>query len=479
MPVPFLSQRRAPLFEALKRHIAREYAGFHFPAHGGGRGLPPSLAGGLARLDLTELPGLDDLHAPSGPIARAQELAAALYGADRTFFLVNGSTVGLQALLLAAAPPGRKVLVLRNTHRAVVGGLILSGADPVYLTPPVSAAWGFCLPPGPDEVRAVLAAHPEPAAVIWTHPDYHGLAMLTPATAAAIRGEAGRLLLVDEAHGAHLPFHPDMPAPALSLGAAAVVQSAHKLGGALTQASWLHLKGPLPEASRVARALTVLQTSSPSYLLMASLDLARRQLALSGARLVGRAVELAHALRRGLSGLDGLKVLQPVPGQADPTKVVVSTGGLGLSGYRAAAMLRREYGLQVEMAGAACLLLVVGLGARAAEVARALRAFRSLVREHRSGRRLPAAAPGLPPPAEKVLTPRESWLTPARPVAPEEAAGLIAAETVSVSPPGIPIVFPGEKLTPEVIEYILEIKARGFAVQAADPGLASIMAHCE
>lgn len=473
-----MKQHRAPLFEALKRHLAREYAGFHFPAHAGGRGLPPSLAGGLARLDLTELPGLDDLHAPSGPIARAQELAAALYGADRTFFLVNGSTVGLQALLLAGTAPGQKVLLPRNVHRAVVGGLILSGADPVYLLPPVSTDWGLFLPPAPADVNAALAAHPDLAAVIWIHPDYHGLATLTAATAAAIR-EAGLPLLVDEAHGAHLPFHPHMPSPALTLGAAAAVQSVHKLGGALTQASWLHLKGPLPDPSRVARALALLETSSPSYLLMVSLDLARRQLAVSGTRLVGRAVELAGVLRRGLAALDGVAVMKADAGQADPTKVVVATGGLGLSGYRAAAILRRKYGLQVEMAGATYLLLVVGLGTRAADVARALQAFRSLAREHRPARRTRVIGPPLPPPAEKVLTPRESWLAAAKPVAPAQAAGLVAAETISICPPGIPVVFPGEKLTPEVIEYILEIRARGFPVQAADPGLASILVHCE
>ncbi len=478
-----MNQRQAPLFGALKRYLARGHAGFHFPGHGGGRGLPRNLVDDLVRLDLTELPGLDDLHAPAGPIARAQELAAALYGADRTFFLVNGSTAGIQALLLAATAPGDKVLLPRNIHRSVIGGLILSGADPVYVTPSFSPDFGIYLPPRPADVRAALRAHRDLAAVLWTHPDYHGLATLTPEVATALR-EAGLPLLVDEAHGAHLPFHPAMPAPALALGAAAAVQSAHKLGGALTQGSWLHLRGPALAPQRVARALALLQTASPSYLLLASLDLARRQLALSGPRLVGRAVELAGRLRRGLAALEGVAVLEAGAGQADPTKVVASTRGLGLSGYRAATLLRREYGVQVELAGFGHLLFVVGLGTRAPDVARALRAFRSLVRKYgrpscRSDLRPPAPDFYFPPPAEKVLTPRESWLTPARAVALEAAAGLVAAETVNLCPPGIPIVFPGEKLTPEVLQYILEIKARGFTVQATDPGLASIMVHCE
>ncbi|MBE0465625.1 MAG: decarboxylase [Candidatus Desulforudis sp.] len=470
-------QRRAPLFEALKRHLARGCSGFHFPAHVGGRGLPLALTGELARLDLTELPGLDDLHAPTGPIARAQELAAALYGADHTFFLVNGSTAGIQALLLAATGPGQKVLLPRNIHRSVIGGLVLSGAEPVYVSPPFSREFSIPLPPEAVGVRAALAAHPDLAAVLWTHPDYHGLATLDAGVTAAVWG-AGLPLLVDEAHGAHLPFHPALPFPALGLRAAAAVQSMHKLGGALTQGSLLHLKGPQVPADRVRRALALIQTASPSYLLMASLDLARRQLAVSGPRRVGRAVELAARLRQGLAVLDGVRVLDAGPGRGDPTKVVVSTGGLGLSGYEAAAVLDRQYGVQVEMAGSAYVLLVVGLGARVQDIVRALRAFRALTRERtRSSCRSDTADFCLPPAAEKVLTPRESWLLPARALPPEQAAGLVAAETISICPPGIPIVFPGEKLTAEVIQYILEIKVRGFAVQATDPELTSIIVH--
>jgi arginine/lysine/ornithine decarboxylase len=407
-------------------------------------------------------------------------LAADLYGADRTFFLVNGSTAGIQALLLAVTHPGEKVLLPRNIHRSVVGGLVLSGADPVYVIPPFADDYGLYLPPSSADVHAALRAHPDLRAVLWTHPNYHGLTTLNPEVAALVRG-AGLPLLVDEAHGAHLPFHPAMPTPALELGAAAAVQSMHKLGGALTPAALLHLRGTALTSERVGRALALIQTASPSYLLMASLDLARRQLAVSGSRLFGRAVELAGRLRRGLASLEGVTVLDAGPGRADPTKVVVSLRGLGLSGYRAAAILRQKYGLQVEMAGFNHLLLVVGLGVRAADIVRALRAFRDVarkpVRPPASSDRLYQLGPA--PVPEKVLTPRESWLRTARAVAPEQAVGLIAAETVSFCPPGSPIVFPGEKLTSEVLQYIQEIKMCGLAVQAADPGLATIMVHAD
>ncbi len=483
-----VNQRRAPLFEALKHHVTRNYTGFHFPGHGGGAGLPRVFPAGreLFRFDLTELPGLDDLHAPAGPIARAQELAAALYGADRTFFLVNGSTAGVQALLLAATAPGEKVLLPRNAHRAVIGGLVLSGADPVYVTPPFDAEWGFFRPPRPADVRAALQAHPDLRAVLLTHPDYYGQAVVDAEMAEVLR-ETGAIFLADEAHGAHLPFHAAMPVPALRLGAAAAAQSLHKLGGALTQASLLHLKGTGLSPARVSRALALLQTSSPSYLLMASLDLARRQLAVSGGRRFGRAVDLAGRLRLGLAALDGVEVFDAGPGRADPTKVMVSTRGLGLSGHRAAAVLRDKHSVQVEAAGFGHLLFVVGLGTRAPDIARTLGAFRALAREHApsdlrrqtSGRRPPASDFHLwpAPPAPKVLTPRESWFAPARAVPVREASGLVAAETVSLCPPGIPIVFPGERLTPEVLEYTLEIRAGGVAFQAADPGLKTIMVH--
>lgn len=469
-----MDQRRAPLFEALRRHRRRAAAGLHFPAHGGGRAAPfalRALAGGILDLDLTELPGLDDLSHPTGAIARAQALAAELYGADRSFFLVNGSTVGIQALLLATLRPGQRLLLPRHVHRAVVAGLILSGADPVFLPPSAEASFGLPEAPDPEDVARALDNDPGIAAFLAVHPTYHGLAGLTAATAAAVRSR-GRPLLVDEAHGSHLPFHPDMPAPAMALGADASVQSMHKLGGALTQASLLHLAGSRVDAGRVSRALALLQTSSPSYILMASLDLARRQMALRGRRLVGRAVALAGVLRERLGAVEGVELLRAPRGTQDPTKVYFSLRRYGITGYRLVRLLHRA-GVEVEMGDAQGVLAVVALGG-GGQGPRALAAAVEEIAARHRGRKRGVEAPAPPPAGPKRMTPREAWLSPARAVPLDRAAGLVAAETVSISPPGYPLILPGEQITPEMVEYIRLQKTLGAPLAAGDVHLAAL-----
>ncbi|MDI6906985.1 MAG: hypothetical protein QMC81_05790 [Thermoanaerobacterales bacterium] len=469
-----MDQRRAPLFEALRRHRRRAVAGLHFPAHSGGRAAPSALrapAGDLLGLDLTELPGLDDLSRPSGPIARAQALAAALYGADRTFFLVNGSTAGIQALLLAALRPGQKLLLPRHIHRSVAAGLVLSGADPVFLPPSPEPAFGLPGAPDPATLARALDGDPGIAACLAVHPTYHGLAGLT-AEAAAVIHSRGLPLLVDEAHGPHLPFHPDMPPAALALGADAAVQSMHKLGGALTQASLLHMAGPRLDAGRVARTLALLQTSSPSYLLMASLDLARRQMARRGRDLVDRAVALAGVLRERLGSAEGVEVFRARSGEQDPTKVYFSLRGYGITGYRTVRLLHRT-GVEVEMGDVQGVLAVVGLGTRKEDVRRLCEEVEAIAAQRRckSGD-VPVTVP--PAAGPKRMTPREAWLAPQRTVALEETAGLVAAETVSISPPGYPLILPGEQVTPEMVEYIYEQKALGAPLAAEDVQLAAL-----
>jgi len=472
-----LDQNSAPLFEALYRYGGQEIAHLHTPGHCRGRGMPEELVSFTGRavysLDLTELPGLDDLHNPRGVIARSQELAAAAFGADHTFFLVNGTTVGIQALLLAAVGEGT-VILPRNMHRSVLGGLILSGADPVYMVPPVFPGFGFAASITPEQLRVTLAEYPEARAVMMAHPNYYGVAGDLSALVSVVH-EVDKPLLVDEAHGAHLFFHPALPPAALSAGADASAQSTHKLGGALTQASMLHLKGLRLDRERVAAALRYQQTTSPSYILMASLDLARRQLALHGRPLLERAVELAEKTRRRLAAIKDLVVLGPEhAGEAgicvfDPTRLVICVRGLGLSGYQVQEMLARCYRVQVEMADWHNVVALVSIGTAAGDCERLVQAMVGIsCREARPVGVMDFAVPELPVSCKKQVKPREAWFAPSYRVPLAKAKGRISSEMVAVYPPGIPVLCPGEEVTGEVYEYLSVVRQKGLPCQGPE-----------
>lgn len=460
-------QRRAPLYEALADYVARHPVVFHVPGHKQGRGAPPALRAALGEqglaLDLTEAPGLDDLHAPAGCIAEAQALAAAAFGAGRSHFLVGGTTAGLHALILAACRPGDTILVPRHAHRSVLGGLILAGARPHYLRPDVDPDLDLPLGVAPSELAAALGAAPGARAVLLVHPTYHGVPAALPDLIALAHGR-GLPVLVDEAHGAHFAFHPALPISALQAGADATVQSLHKTGGSLTQSSLLHLgQHSRLDPQRVQDMLRLVQSTSPSYLLLASLDLARRELALNGREQWERALATAAHARRRL----GL-VVWDVPG-ADPTRLVLDVRRWRLSGPAAAAQLWRQ-GVAVELAGQQYVLVILGPTDGPAEVERLAAALDGL--EAADGQVL---RPGPPPWPEVILTPREAFLSEQEPVALAQARGRIAAELVAPYPPGIPVLAPGERITADVITYLCRCRSAGLHLQGpADPALGTI-----
>ncbi|MBP2019398.1 arginine/lysine/ornithine decarboxylase [Symbiobacterium terraclitae] len=460
-------QRRAPLFEALQAYARKVRAPLHVPGHKMGRAAPPEWRAflgesGLA-IDQTEAPGLDDLHAPEGVIAEAQELAAAAFGAWRSYFLVGGTTAGLHALILAACEPGTAIAVPRHAHRSVLGALILAGLRPHWVRVAFDPELGLATGADRGSLQEALQGA---AAAVLVHPTYYGIAAALEAEIGLVHG-AGLPVLVDEAHGTHFAFHPDLPPSALSLGADGVVQSVHKTGGSLTQSSLCHLgRGSRLTPARVAEMLRLVQTTSPSYLLMASLDVARRALALEGRAAWERALVLAEEARRRVEAIPGLRV-RPTD---DPTKLLIDVRRRSISGFRAAEWLWDEAGVAVEAAGLTYLLAVLTPGDTMETVDTLAAALSRLP----SDEGVPALPPE-PPWPEVVMTPRAAYLGPKRAVPLEEAVGRIAAELVAPYPPGIPVVAPGERLTRDVVDYLGHAARSGWHLQGpADPRLRSI-----
>lgn len=328
-----LDQHQAPLWQALQEMAQRSQAAFYTPGHRRGRGLPgpflAELGGAVGPLDLPELPGLDDLFAPRSVIKSAQYLAAQAFGAEKTWFLVNGSTAGVIAAILATCGPGDLIIVPRNSHASVISGLILAGAKPVFVQPEYDPRLGIVYGLAPGAIATALAAFPAAKAILVVYPTYEGVCGDLGAIA-TLAHDHGIPLLVDEAHGPHFHFHPDLPISALAAGADLVVQSTHKILGSLTQSAMLHTQGNRIEQQRVSQALQMVQSTSPNYLLLASLDLARQQMALGGQEMITQVMALADHARSQLQAVSGMEMLSLNQGQApggflalDPTRITL------------------------------------------------------------------------------------------------------------------------------------------------------------
>lgn len=476
------AQSRAPLLEAMLSYARARKTSFHTPGHKHGIGIHPLYRNFTGRrmfqLDLTLLPEVDSLHHPTGVIREAQELAGKAFGADHSFFLVQGSTGGNQALLFAALGPGDTVIVPRNIHKSVIAGLALCGARPVFLHPARDRRFNLFTGVTPGQVEQALAEHPEARGVYLTRPTYHGLAADLPAIAEAVH-RSDKLLLVDEAHGPHFGFHEALPLSAMQCGADAAVQSVHKIIGGMTQASILHVRNDRLDLASVRRALTTLQTTSPSYLLMASLDAARMQMALSGRRMMIRALRLAEELRAALSRIEGLELMDPTEMEGaegmgfDATKITVRVTRLGLSGFEVARMLDEEHDVQIEYADFSNILFLVSYANSQKDLDRTIRGLTQIaaLRSHRKLRYLSERKVRLPELSETTeLTPREATFAEKRIVPLEQSEGEVAAETITPYPPGIPVLVPGERIRPEVVEYLQELAAAGTRINGySDP----------
>ncbi|MEO0828662.1 MAG: aminotransferase class I/II-fold pyridoxal phosphate-dependent enzyme [Cyanobacteria bacterium J06642_9] len=354
-----MDQQLTPLLSQILASAKRDHAAFYTPGHKQGQGASAmlrSLVGSTAlKADLPELPELDNLFAPEGVIAEAQDLAAAAFGAEQSWFLANGSTCGIEAAVLATCSPGDRILIPRNAHRSVISALVLSGAMPVYLQPAYDPDWDLVGGVDPAAIAMALETHPEIRAVLLVSPTYQGISSDLSAIADIVHAH-GIPLLIDAAHGAHFGFHPALPQSALATGADLAVQSTHKTLGALTQAAMVHIQGARIDRDRLSQALQLTQSTSPNYLLLASLDAARQQMAIAGEKLMAQTIELAIATHQKLEQIPGIKVFslpkdRQNPGfhTSDPTRLTIDVTRLGLSGFNADELLHNIYGVTAEL----------------------------------------------------------------------------------------------------------------------------------
>lgn len=470
-----LDQFQMPFLQDVKEE--ESILSFHMPGHKGDATLNPAMTALVGSLFIkTDVAvsirgNIDYLHAPQASLKEAQELAAQAYGSNHAFFLVNGSTVGNMAALWAMAGDSETVIVPRASHRSIYGGLVVSGAMPVYVEPLYHPEVGYPLATPVDRIARLLDAHPMARGVQITSPNYYGYLSDTAAIAKAAHARQ-MPLAVDEAHGPHLAFHPDLPETAVRLGADLIVQSMHKTLSALTQGALLHCNEGRIDLSRLAQALAILQTSSPSSPLLISMDAARMQMATEGKELLARTLALAEHARSEIRAIPGLwcygDELVGVGGvhAYDPTKLVIRVTDLGINGLEASDYLYNKLEIQVEFAELRhiiCSLTIADTEARVEHLLIALRVMaRELRRQPDEAQTVPEIAP--PPLPEIVLSPRQAFFARSKSVSLDRSAGHICAESIIPYPPGIPLALPGERITTDTLAYLKHILRGGFTI---------------
>ena len=493
MPLSELAQTRTPLLAAMAKYVHDGVVPFHTPGHKQGKGIHSRFEKMIGKtalaLDLAVMNELDNLHEPHGCIQEAQGLAADLYGADHSFFVVNGTTGGIHAMIMTVAGPDEKIIIPRNVHRSVSGGIILSGAVPVYMQPEIDADLGITMGITHETVECTLRRHPDAKAVLLINPTYYGVASDLRKIVELVHSY-DMPVIVDEAHGSHLLFHPDLPVQAMDAGADICAQSTHKLLGALTQCSMVHCREGRINILRLKAMLQLVQSTSPNYLLMASLDAARMQMATDGARLLARTVAKAHRLRKEINAIPGLycfgeeKEGHPGIYKIDPTKITVNVKGLQITGIEAEQILRHKYKIQAELSDMYNVLFLLTIGDSEGEVDALVHALSALATEARSRKEsvnwsFESNWGGISMP-EVVISPREALFGATRTVALAQAENRICCEIITVYPPGIPILCPGERITKEIIQQCLDCKNAGLYISgAADASLQTIQVQTD
>lgn len=471
-----MDQKITPLFDALKKHVNDKVIPFHVPGHKHGRGLPELvnyLGHRVFQMDVNGMRDLDYLNNPSGVIRESQELFADAFGASEAYMLVNGTTSGVQAMIMSCCEPGTEIILPRNAHKSTIGAIILSGAIPVYVQPEIHRTLGISMGVTVENIQKAIEEHPRARAVFLINPTYYGISSDLKSIV-QLAHQYNMAVLVDEAHGAHMYFHPDFPMTAMQAGADMSAASIHKTGGSLTQSSVLLTKSNLISPEKVKQALNLTCTCSASYLLMCSLDLARKQLALHGKELLQNILEMARWAREQLNEIPGLYAwgneLKGLPGchDFDESKLGIHVLYLGYTGYEMENVLREQYNIQMELADLHNILAVLSIGDQIQALEALISAQQELAQENkREEFKHPILCPCCP---EMIVSPREAYYSAKKSLPLEECVGEIAGEIIMAYPPGIPVILPGERMSMDIVEYIKVLTEEKCELQGtADP----------
>lgn len=461
-----LDQSKAPIYEALERFKTMRVVPFDVPGHKRGKGNPELVAflgEKCVSMDVNSMKPLDNLCHPVSVIREAEELAAEAFGAAHAYLMVGGTTSSVQSMVLTACKKGDKIILPRNVHRSVINALVLNGAVPIYVNPQLNTSLGISLGMRLCEVEKAIDENPDAVAVLVNNPTYYGIC-------SDLRGivrlahEKGMLVLADEAHGTHFYFGEDMPVSAMAAGADMAAVSMHKSGGSLTQSSIL-LTGPNINAGYARQIINLTQTTSGSYLLMSSLDISRRNLALRGKEVFKQVKALANYAREEINAIGGYWAYSRELANGDSvfefdeTKLSVHTLDIGLAGIEVYDILRDEYDIQIEFGDLGNILAYISIGDRQRDVERLVGALSEIRRRYRRSRAGLMNQEYIDP--RVVKSPQEAFYAEKEALPLEGALGRVCSEFVMAYPPGIPVVAPGERITQKIIDYIIYAKDKG------------------
>ncbi len=473
-------QNTAPIYEALENFRRRRIVPFDVPGHKRGRGNPEMtafLGERCVSVDVNSMKPLDNLCHPTSVILQAEELAAEAFGAAHAFLTVAGTTGSVQSMILSVCKRGDKIILPRNVHRSVINALVLCGAVPVYINPGVDSRLGISLGMSLPQVEKAIRENPDAVAVLVNNPTYYGICSNLPGIVAAAH-RAGMYCLADEAHGTHFYFGDGLPVSAMAAGADMSAVSMHKSGGSLTQSSLL-LTGPNVSAGYVRQIINLTQTTSGSYLLLSSLDISRRNLALRGKTVYRRVLEMAEYAREEINTIGGYYAFgkELVNGDSifdfDSTKLSVHTLDIGLAGIEVYDLLRDEYDIQIEFGDIGNILAYLSMGDRPQEVERLVSALAEIRRRYSRDPSGLMTQEYIDP--EVVISPQEAFYSKKRSLPLEQSEGHVCTEFVMCYPPGIPILAPGERITREILDYIAYAGEKGCSLTGPeDPNILNL-----
>ncbi|OPY58357.1 MAG: Arginine decarboxylase [Pelotomaculum sp. PtaU1.Bin035] len=475
-------QSRTPLFEAVKYHVQRNAVPLQIPGHKHGNGLEEYkefVGENVLRMDLNQTRGIDIIWDPTSVIVEAEKLLAKTFQASSAYFLINGTTSGVQTMIMSTCKPGDQIILPRNAHKSIFNALILSGANPVYVLPEINDALGIVLGITEDNLRIALEENSTAKAVMAINPSYYGVTSNLKSIVKTAH-HSGMPVLVDEAHGTHMHFHDYFPLSAMEAGADISAVSLHKTGGSMTQSSALLIGDSSIDPNYVKQVLNLAYTTSPSYILLCSLDVARKQLATRGRQILDQLLELLEWSREEINKIDGLfapdKVFFEESGNFsfDETKLLINVRKIGLTGYEVEEMLVRDYNILIELADMYNILAITGLGERKEYLEALINALTDIAR-HAVRRKIKKIETVQFNP-EIVMQPRDAFYSPKISIPLEHCAGEISGEMIMVYPPGIPLVSMGEVITPEIIQYVQMLKQEKCTLQGtSDPFVNFVM----